>query len=244
MSSFDSFLESAMIATTQVTPFFSKTLDMRSRSSMVEFLTKHYRYDTMGSHNRSTSYAHHVKIHSIGLAKEQVDKAYDYFLADDAEWFERDRIIDQFTQEQGGRYTIGSNGRNGGYLVLYQSQYEESPYKSRCRSCGQLNCKTTAESLGNKCGRCGAEGETGRADFSKPLTDLKTWPGRSTDMYEEFSPEDWSMDALRERVRLVQAFDAACDAIRESFIEMLDESELRDVEVVVTKTIKRFGAAE
>jgi hypothetical protein len=233
-----------MNTTSQVTPFFGKTVDMRSRSAMVEFLTKHYRYDTMGSHNRSTSYAHCVKIRNIGLSSEQIDKAYDYLSAEDSDWFGRDNIIDDFTQAQGGSYTIGSNGRSGGYLVLYQSQFEESPYKSRCRSCGQLNCKTTAESLGNKCGRCGAEGGEGRFDLSKPLVELKTWPGRSTDMYEEFSPEVWSMEALRERVRLVQAFDAACDAIRISFIEMLDSSVLEEVDVVVTRTIKRFGSAE
>lgn len=233
-----------MSNTSQNSKFFGKTVDMRSRSAMVEFLTQHYRYDTMGSHNRSTSYAHCVKIHNMRLTNEQIDKAYDYLSVDDSDWHGRDQIIDQFTQEQGGRYTIGSNGRSGGYLVLYQSQFEESPYKSRCRSCGQLNCKTTAESLGNKCGRCGAEGEKGRFDFSKPLIELKTWPGRSTDMYEEFSPDDWSMDALRDRVRLVQAFDAACDAIRESFVEMLNDSQLVDVDVMVTKTIKRFGSAE
>jgi hypothetical protein len=232
-----------MSTTSQSIPFFSKTVDMRSRTAMVEFLASHYRYDTMGSHNRSTSYAHRVKIHHIGLTNEQIDKAYEYLSADDTEWFERDQIIDQFTKEQGGRYTIGSNGRSGGYLVLYQSQLEESAYKSRCISCGQMNCKTTIETGGNKCGRCGADGEKGRVDFSKPRMELKTWPGRGTDMYEEFSPEDWSMESLRERVRLVQAFDATCDALRESFIDMLDSSELHEEEVVVTKSIKRFGSA-
>jgi len=39
----------------------------------------------------------------------------------------------------GGRYTIGSNGRSGGYLVLYQGEYYDPGYKSRCRACGQLN---------------------------------------------------------------------------------------------------------
>ena len=228
---------------TNTTPFFGKQVDMLSRSAMVEFLTKHYRYDTASSNNRSTSYAHRVKIHHIGLTNEQIDKAFDYLGADESNWDERDDIIAAFTKEQGGRYTIGQNGRSGGYFVLYQSQYKQSEHKSRCRSCGQFNFKTVAETNGNKCGRCGAEGDRGRADFAKPLMTLETWPMRGTDMNEDFHEDEWSMDSLRERVLLVQAFDEACDQLRESFIDMLDDSELTEETVTIQKTVKVFGAA-
>jgi hypothetical protein len=236
-------MENQMTKPSQQASYFGKIVDMRSRQAMIDFLSGHYRYDTANSCNQSTSYAHCVKIHSLGLTNAQDDKAHDYLSADESDWYQRDEIIERFTREQGGRYTIGSNGRSSGYLVLYQSQYKQSEHKSRCRACGQLNFKTVAETNGNKCGRCGAEGERGRADFVKPLMTLDVWPMRGTDMRGDFDPENWSMDTLRSRVRLVQAFDAACDELRLSFIDMLDESEVIEETVTITKTVKVFGAA-
>jgi len=54
----------------------------------------------------------------------------------------RDRYpIDDFTSAQGDGYTIGTNGRSGGYLVLYQSRREQTGHLSYCPSCGQRNFK-------------------------------------------------------------------------------------------------------
>ena len=121
--------------------FFETKVDMRSRKAMITFLTKHFRYDTMNSWNRSTSYAHCVKLNRLGLSKEQLDNAYEVLstdFSDEISW-----PIQEFTREQNGCYTIGFNGRSSGYLVLYESRYEDTGHKSRCRSCGQLNfCKT------------------------------------------------------------------------------------------------------
>lgn len=116
-------------------------VDLRSRAAMIEFLSNHYRYDTMSSVNCATSYAHCVKLHRLGLTAAQMDNASDVLstdFVDEITW-----PIDEFTREQAGGYTIGFNGRSGGYLVLLESRYEDTGHKSRCRSCGQLNfCKT------------------------------------------------------------------------------------------------------
>jgi hypothetical protein len=48
------------------------------------------------------------------------------------------------------------------------------------------------------------------------------------------------MDRLRERVRLVQSFDAACDDIRASFIEMLQDSEVVEETIVTSRTVRRL----
>ena len=55
---------------------FSKSVDKRSRDSMIAFLGKHYRYPTANSWNGSTSYANNVKVYNLGLSSEQENKLY------------------------------------------------------------------------------------------------------------------------------------------------------------------------
>jgi hypothetical protein len=265
--------------------FFQKKVDRRSRSAMVDFLITHYRYDTACSWNRSSSYAHCIKIHRLDLTSEQSDKAYD---ALDTEFWDEIRWpIDEFTSSQGGCYTIGTNGRSGGYLVLYQSRRELTGHLSYCPSCGQrsfkkvpptfedanenviaqeilrsqkswlpdvylslpaiealplsideklsliarircqldmVNCTAT-----DACGVC----RNPRRNFDVLPSQLSVYPGKSIDQDEDFYAEDWSMEALRDRVDLVCAFDAACDDIRSNFIALLDDYD------VVEETIHR-----
>jgi hypothetical protein len=122
-----------------MTPFFQKKVDRRSRSAMVDFLKGHYRYNTMSSWNRLTSYANNIKIHRLGLSSEQDDKAYEMLNVDF--WEEIRGPIDDFTYDQGHRYTICSNGRSGGYLVLHESNLELTGHLSYCPTCGQRNFK-------------------------------------------------------------------------------------------------------
>ena len=44
---------------------FYKEIDKRYRETMISFLKKHFRYNTMNSWNRSTSYANNIKLHQI-----------------------------------------------------------------------------------------------------------------------------------------------------------------------------------
>jgi len=122
---------------------FGKAVDKRSKQAMIDFLTSHFRYNTMNSWNRSTSYAHNIKLHHLGLTSQQMDAAYDMLQTD--YWDEINAPIEDFTSEMNGSYTIGTNGRSNGYLVLYQSQYELSGHLSYCRSCGQRNFKRVHE---------------------------------------------------------------------------------------------------
>lgn len=106
-------------------PFFAKKVDTTDRKAMIDFLTNHFRYNTMNSWNASTSYANNVKIYNLGIEDESVlDKAFDIIAADvDSEEMEYNfqQIIDEFRQNEG--YDIGFNGRSGGYLVLYSMGY-------------------------------------------------------------------------------------------------------------------------
>lgn len=274
---------------------FTSVVDKRSRKSMVDFLRDHYRYNTMGYHNRSTSYAHCVKVHRLGLTSEQRDAAYAAIFADDDHWqYQVRQIIAEFTERHSGGYTIGQNGRSSGYMVLYESQYEQSQYKSRCISCGQMNYASILDlskmsqpqaeltkfmvakgrhwtiptvmeqpevvaidlpedaklevirklkatdlskfTIGNKCGRCGAEGERGRQPYS--ARELKVWPGRSIDMEADWDDTDeWTMSRLKSRVELVQDFDSTVQAIRDALIDHIENFEVVEETVMVPKKI-------
>lgn len=210
--------------------FFKKQVGLRSRDAMVKFLSEHYRYNTMNSWNHATSYAHCVKVGRLGLNAAQENRAYEMLETDfwgEIKW----RPIDAFTQEFGGRYTIGTNGRSSGYLVLYNSVQELTGHKSHCRSCGQRNFKRVEDTLDNKCGRCQAEGEKGRVNYTVMPMSVHSYSGQSIDQGEDFA--EWGMGELRNRVKLVQAFDRACDEIRSAFIELVDNCEVVDEVVMV-----------
>lgn len=93
--------------------------------------------------------------------------------------------------------------------------------------------------LHNKCGACGAEGERGRTNYAKPPMRLEVSRRGTADDPDEM--ENWTIHELRERVRLVRAFDRACDEIREEFIDMLDNCKVIEEVVMVHKTVRRIG---
>lgn len=128
--------------------------------------------------------------------------------------------------------TIGFNGRSGGYLVLYQGETKYSDYKSYCTACGQKNFKSVAES-GNICGRCKSPI---RVDYIKPPMQINTFPGRGTDDGEDFA--DWDLYELKERVKLVQEFDALADSIVQHAIEYARNYVVEEEEILIPKTQK------
>ena len=44
---------------------FYEKVDLRSRKDMVDFLENHFRYFTMNSWNRSTSFANNMKLYNL-----------------------------------------------------------------------------------------------------------------------------------------------------------------------------------
>ena len=107
-------------------------------------------------------------------------------------------LMDAFAEAHNYRWQAGMNGRSGGYLVLYQGETKLSQYKSYCTCCGQRNYRIALDG-DNTCGVCR---QPSRINYQKPPKEILVYPGRGTDYGEDF--EDWSMDELRERVRLVQ----------------------------------------
>jgi len=210
--------------------FLSK-VDTRSRKAMIDYLAGHFRYDTANSCNNSTSYAHNMKIYNLGLDSAIEDRLYELMQVDEFFWSINDRI-GFFDQEHDHKWQAGFNGRQGGYLVLYQGGKKSSGYKSFCPSCCQQNYKTVEES-GNICGKCG---KPTRRNYEHTHMQVFTYPARSTDQGEDF--EDWSMDDLRDRVRLVQEFDQLAEDILHEALYMAKNYEVGEEQVIV-KTVAR-----
>ena len=210
---------------------YFKQVDLRSRKAMTSFLEDHFRYPTMNSWNNSTSYANNMKVYKLGLPADMEEKLYQ--MLDVNEFYEELRyLIDEFDESHNYLWQAGFNGRSGGYLVLYQGFAKPSEYKSYCRKCGQKNYKSITEN-GNKCGRCGAEA---RIDFIKPPLQIGTYPGKSTDMDEDF--EEWDIYSLRKRVKLVQEFDRLCDDLLARTVEMLEQYDVVEETVMRPEKIK------
>lgn len=211
---------------------FSKEVDMRSRRAMTEFLAKHFRYNTMNSWNQSTSYANNIKVYNLGLSKEQEEKLY--AMLDTAEFYTYiNEMLYDFSAEHNHLWQVGFNGRSSGYLVLYQGYSKPYGYKSYCSECGQRNYKSVEETGNNRCGHCGA---TARVNFITVPKEIGCYPGRSTDMGEDF--KDWEMYQLRERVKLVREFDKLCDDILKTVVDLIENYEVEEQIVMKPHTVK------
>lgn len=213
---------------------FYRKVDMRNREAMIAFLEGHFRYHTMNSWNRSSSYANCVKIHRLDLTREQMDKAWT--MLDMAEVFDAiNGIIHDWSTAYEWRWTAGFNGRSSGYLVLYQGGLDyQNARTAQCDTCG----KKTWHKQDTPCTTDWCHG-TLRV-LPKPVPQIVMYPGRGLDAGEEF--EEWDMESLRDRVGLVQEFDRLCDNVLKAFVDFCDHYEAVDEEILVPKTIKVLKA--
>lgn len=217
--------------------FFQKKVDMRSRQKMIDFLQNHFRYNTMNSWNASTSYAHCVKIHRLGLTKKQEDTAY--ALIECENFYEYlHNIIQEFNEAYDWHYQICFNGRSSGYLVLIKGGWKYSDYKSYCTECYQRNFQVATKA--NK--RCGVCGKDTRKNFETLLKEYFTYPGKNIDMNEDF--EEWSAEELKHRVRLIKTFDKTIDAIRQEVICLTRHGKIKNFTSYHEETRKRIVSKE
>lgn len=103
---------------------FETLVNQKSRAEMVTFLSGHFRYNTLSSWNKSTSYAHCIKLHhGLGIPPDIDDTKYDMVF--NQEWINHMRgIMDRFDEDHCHNWQVGTNGRSSGYLVLYQGGIE------------------------------------------------------------------------------------------------------------------------
>lgn len=210
---------------------FYTPVDLRDRAAMTRFLEKHFRYHTMNSWNRSTSYACNLKIHRLGL--EEADESKLYEMLETREFFCLQRtLLDEFGRRHNYHWQAGMNGRSGGYLVLYQGSVKPSGYLSFCTECGKKNYRSASET---SC-VCGVCGKPARVNFEHTDMLVSAYPGRGTDMDEDF--EDWELTALRERVRLVQSLDQLADNMVAQAIHLCRTYEVTEETVFVPQVRK------
>jgi len=212
---------------------YYKEIDKRYRESMVKFLRQHFRYHTMNSWNKSTSYANNIKLYNIDKPND-VDEETFWEMIGITEWQEKfSDLLEDFGRKHEWQWQAGINGRSGGYVVLYKGGIKPSGHESYCTHCGQKNYQAVPEGQIGTCGRCDAKA---RINFKQTDMQLFTWPGKDVDMRENF--EDWTRSDLRERVELVQDFDRLCDNIVSAFIDICRTYRIAEEEILVPKTIK------
>ncbi len=73
-------------------------------------------------------------------------------------------LLGDFGRSHDWQWQAGTNGRSGGYVVLYKGGIQPSGYKSYCTHCGQLNYKEVPEGQTGICGRCDSKA---RVNFQK-----------------------------------------------------------------------------
>ena len=216
---------------------FSEPIDLRSRHKMTDYLRNHFRYSTMNSWNHATSYACNLKIYRLGLEPEIESKLYD--MLDTQEFLlMRQETLYLFNVAHKFLWQAGFNGRNGGYLVLYQGDLKPSEYRSYCTCCGQRNCRSVADT-DNLCGVCG---NPTRVDYRIPPKKPIIYPGRSTDMDDDY--EEWSLSDLRNRVKLVQELDSLADELVSQAIHMVNAFDVVEENFYVPQTQRVLVAKE
>jgi hypothetical protein len=102
--------------------FYQPYVDITKDKSMFNFLKDHYKYYTGNSWNRTRSIANNVKLYKLGLSGDWCTTLK--LLEDDDYDMINDMIRDWESSHPG--YSVGFNGRSGGYLVLYNRAGSQS----------------------------------------------------------------------------------------------------------------------
>lgn len=77
------------------------------------------------------------------------------------------------------------------------------------------------------------------AEYDEHKNSIKIYPGKSIDMNEDFEDnEEWPMEKLQERCKLVCAFDKACDDIRNTLLYWGENASIVETEQVITQKTK------
>ena len=83
---------------------------------------------------------------------------------------------------------------------------------------------------------CGVCRQPNRVNFSAPDCLVATFPGRGTDEYACF--ENWSMEELKERVRLVQELDHLADRMVAAAVNLCRCYEIQEETIYVPQKRK------
>ncbi len=207
----------------------SRTPSPRSRSEMIDFLENHFRYPTMNSWNRATSYARNIKIHRLGLDRDTESRCFEMLGIEEA-FEDFSGVLREFAIRHDYEWQIGQNGRSGGYLVLYRGGKRDSGHKTRCNVCRIPTWYETEQP-------CHVSGCQGTLEIVKsPVLEVYTQPGLGVDDDRDY--ESMNYDDLRKRVLLIKDFDETCERAVKAFVDFARSHKIAEEEIMVPKTVK------
>lgn len=169
------------------TKLFQKAgVDICSPKSMFEFINNHFTYYTLNSWNGLQSIANNMKLYNLGLEGDWT-AVLDY-LYDEEDigciGFQIRGLVEEWEAKHPG-YSLGWNGRSGGYLVIYNHDKKN----------GTVNFRNILpEDL---------TGYDNYEEFKEAIKDYYGWN------VKDMIPE------LREYTQLIRDFDKLCDDLRD-----------------------------
>lgn len=169
------------------TKLFQKAgVDICSPKSMFEFINNHFTYYTLNSWNGLQSIANNMKLYNLGLEGDWT-AVLDY-LYDEEDigciGFQIRDLVEEWEAKHPG-YSLGWNGRSGGYLVIYNHDKKN----------GTVNFRNILpEDL---------TGYDNYEEFKEAIKDYYGWN------VKDMIPE------LREYTQLIRDFDKLCDDLRD-----------------------------
>lgn len=204
----------------------------KTLKAKLAFLRGHFRYHTMNSWNNGHSYAVCIKLRALRMTSAELDACYNMLSSDEAMMRFSD-ALSNLEGETNWAFQIGTNGRSGGYAVLYTGGRKPSGYKSYCRTCRQENYRPATET-DKRCGRCGNET---RENFTTPHTESYTG-GQGLDEDRDFDNEGiWDKAKINERFDEVWAFDECVEFACRDFVEFATSHKLVEETVMVPKKV-------
>lgn len=169
------------------TKLFQKAgVDICSPKSMFEFINNHFTYYTLNSWNGLQSIANNMKLYNLGLEGDWT-AVLDY-LYDEEDigciGFQIRDLVEEWEAKH-PEYSLGWNGRSGGYLVIYNHDKKN----------GTVNFRNILpEDL---------TGYDNYEEFKEAIKDYYGWN------VKDMIPE------LREYTQLIRDFDKLCDDLRD-----------------------------
>jgi len=166
--------------------FYKKGVDISSVKSMFEFINGHFRYDTMNSWNRMESIANNVKLYNLHLDGDWCTACS--YLFDDNDIGDLQSEINTMILEwekNHPHYSLGFNGRSGGYLVMYNQESD-----------GRVNFRSIVP------------------DYFEGYDTYEEWKENIKEPWYGYNVKDFLRE-LRDLTQDIRDFDILCDDIRD-----------------------------
>jgi len=201
---------------------------------MVGFLINHDKYSTMNSWNHGKSFSNCIKVHHLDLPADVQDVMFDA-TQDELMYEDLKLVIEDFEEDYNHNFTMGHNGRSGGYLVLYKMAAKDTGYKSQCSGCHRCS-KNKVDPAREPFGICSNCGQPRVTNLKKPIFRYHaTGQGYGEDYrYEEeylMDKDEWDMSSLRDEVKFIKDFDEACSNYVEAFVGWCRENLIQPVAI-------------